>query len=213
MKKRVICATLLGVMALVGCGNKQDANDKNFGMAISQFLDKKGDLCLRPFFMHDKWPVDLSQMDLSLEKKIPTGMAAQMAALVAVGLASQTDVDIAQIGWNGKPTANKIKMKRYTLTDAGKKFYHEKQGVICYGKESFDKVLKWDVPQNFGGVSITNVKYLYKIDGLADWTKNAEIHTAFPYVGEIIEGVSKQGKTQGIKLTNQGWEVLGTLGE
>jgi hypothetical protein len=53
------------------------------------------------------------------------------------------------------------------------------------------------MPQNFGGgVSIINVKYLYKIDGLADWTKNVEIHTTFPYVGKSIIGASKQGKTQ-----------------
>ena len=108
MKKNIICAMLLGAVALVGCGNKQDANEKNFGTAIGQFLDKRGNLCLPPSFMHDKWPVDLSQMDLSTEKTMPAGPAGQMAALAAVGLASHTEVEIDQIGWIGKPTGNKI---------------------------------------------------------------------------------------------------------
>ena len=209
MKKSVICAMLLAAMASVGCGNKQDANDKNFGTAIGQFLDKRGDLCLPPSFSHDKWPVDLSQMELSVEKTMPSGPAGQMAALAAVGLASHTDIEVDQIAWNGKPTGNKIKMKRYALTDAGTKFYHGKPGVLCFGKESLDQVVKWDVPQSFGGALITNVKYLYKIDGLADWAKNAEIQTAFPYIRTMIDGASKQERAQGIKLTNQGWEALG----
>ena len=108
MKKSAICATLLAAMASVGCGNKQDANDKNFGVAIGQFLDKRGDLCLPPSFTHDKWPVDLSQIELSMEETMPSGPAGQMAALAAVGLASHTEVEIDQIGWIGKPTGNKI---------------------------------------------------------------------------------------------------------
>ncbi|MBC7489255.1 MAG: hypothetical protein H7240_03970 [Glaciimonas sp.] len=209
MKKSVIYAALLAAIASVGCGNKQDANDKNFGVAIGQFLDKRGDLCMSPSFTHDKWPVDLSQIELSMEKTMPSGPAGQMAALAAVGLASQSDIEVDQIAWTGKPTGNKIKMKRYALTDTGKKFYHEKQGVLCYGKESLDKVVKWDIPQSLGGALITNVKYLYKIEGLADWANNADVQAAFPYIRTMIDGAGKQEQAQGIKLTNQGWEALG----
>jgi outer membrane murein-binding lipoprotein Lpp len=30
MKKRVICAVVLGALVLAGCGSKQDVNEKNF---------------------------------------------------------------------------------------------------------------------------------------------------------------------------------------
>lgn len=94
MKKRVICTAVLGALVLAGCGSKQDANEKNFGAAISQYLDKKGELCLRL----NKWPVDVTEMDLRMQKTMPTGTAGQMEALAAIGLASGTDTEVDQIG-------------------------------------------------------------------------------------------------------------------
>lgn len=220
MKKRVICAAVLGALVLAGCGSKQDANEKNFGAAISQYLDKKGELCLQL----NKWPVDVTEMDLRMQKTMPTGTAGQMEALAAIGLASGTDTEVDQIGmFDNKPTGHKFKVKRYVLTDAGKKFYSEKevtqiglggakkvmQGDICYGKKSLDKVVKWEGPMKFGDYQEANVKYLYKIDGLADWTKKPEFQTAFPYIAQIIDAAGKQEQQGGVKLTSLGWEPKG----
>lgn len=220
MKKRVICTAVLGALVLAGCGSKQDANEKNFGAAISQYLDKKGELCLRL----NKWPVDVTEMDLRMQKTMPTGTAGQMEALAAIGLASGTDTEVDQIGmFDNKPTGHKFKIKRYVLTDAGKKFYSEKevtqiglggakkvmQGDICYGKKSLDKVVKWEGPMKFGDYQEANVKYLYKIDGLADWTKKPEFQTAFPYIAQIIDAAGKQEQQGGVKLTSLGWEPKG----
>lgn len=220
MKKRVIYAAVLGALVLASCGSKQDANEKNFGAAISQYLDKKGDLCLRL----NKWPVDVSEMDLRLQKTMPTGTAGQMEALAAVGLVSETDTEIDQIGiFDNKSTGHKFKVKRYALTDAGKKFYREQeinqiglggskkvmQGDICYGKKALDKVVKWEGPMKFGDYQEANVKYLYKIDNLADWTKKPEFLAAFPDVGQIIEAAGTKEQQGGVKLTSLGWEPKG----
>ena len=59
MKKNIVILAALGTAALTACGSKTDANEKNFGAAMTQYFDKKGDLCLNT----KRWPVDLSEME------------------------------------------------------------------------------------------------------------------------------------------------------
>lgn len=218
--KKTIAIAVLGAVSLTACGSKTDANEKNFGAALTQYLDKKGELCLRL----NKWPVDLSEMDVRLQKNLPTGTAGQMAALEAVGLVSGVDAEIDQIGmFDNKPTGHKFKVKRFTITDAGKKFYREKEvdslgldgpkkvmrGDVCYGKKALDKVVKWDGPMKLGDYQEASVKYTYKIDNLADWTKKPEFQVGFPYAKQIIDDAGKKETQHAVKLTSQGWEAKG----
>ena len=46
MKKNIAILAALSVATLTACGSKTDANEKNFGAAMTQYFDKKGDLCL-----------------------------------------------------------------------------------------------------------------------------------------------------------------------
>lgn len=216
MKKTIVM--LFGVAALVGCGSKQDANEKNFGAAITQHLDKKGELCLNL----KKWPVDVSEMDLRMQKSMPTGTAGQMEALAAVGLVSGVDAEVEERGFGGvgQLTGRKFKVKRYTLTDVAKPFEKQVENEyvgtngkvketltdLCYGKKALDKVVKWEGPMKFGDYQTANVKYLYKIDNLAKWAQKTEFLVAFPYVEKIIEAAGKQEQQRGVKLTNLGWE-------
>ncbi|ALR03212.1 hypothetical protein OY18_13010 (plasmid) [Xylella fastidiosa] len=218
MKKAIGGAVAMTIL-LAGCGRKTDANEKNFGTAVGQYLDKKGDLCLNI----TKWPVDVNDMDLRLQKSMPTGTAGRMAALEAVGLAKSEYTEVQGTGFDGKPTGVKFKVKRYALTDAAKPFERQ-QGVervdlngrtketqtdLCWGKKALDKVVKWEGPMKFGDYQEANVKYLYKIDGLADWAKKPEILAAFPYVGQITEDAGKKEQQHGVKLTSVGWEAKG----
>ena len=218
MKKRVIFTVVLSACVLAGCGSKQDVNEKNFGAAISQYLDKKGELCLGV----DEWPFDVDKRDLEMQKTLPTGKAAQMEALASVGFVSGTDTEVEVKGWFSTK-GQKANVKRYVLTDAGKKFYIEQEaksvgldgvkkimkGDICYGKKSLDKVVKWEGPMKLGDYQEATVKYLYNIDGLADWTKKAEIQTAFPYIVRVIDGAGKEEARGIVKLTSEGWEHKG----
>ena len=217
MKRAVVLGVALIVLA--GCG-KKDANETNFGKAIGQYLDQNGDLCLDM----KKWPVDVTSMDIQLQKSMPTGTAGKMAALEAVGLAKGTDTEIDQIGtFTNKPTGNKFKVKRYVLTEAAKPFEkqreHEYIGVngtvketltdICWGKKSLDKVVKWEGPIVLGDYQEAKVNYLYKIDNLADWAKKPEFQTAFPSVGSTIDNANKKEVSHAVKLTSEGWEAKG----
>lgn len=218
--KKTIAIAVLGAVSVTACGSKTDANEKNFGAALTQYLDKKGELCLRL----NKWPVDVSEMDMRLQKNLPTGTAGQMAALEAVGLVAGVDTEIDQVGmFDNKPTGHKFKVKRYTITDAGKKFYREKevdslgfggpkkvmQGDVCYGKKALDKVVKWEGPMKLGDYQEAGVKYTYKIDNLADWTKKPEFQVGFPYAKQIIDDAGKKETQHAVKLTSQGWEAKG----
>lgn len=220
MKNRIKYATIFGVLMLAGCGSKSDANEENFGVAISQYLDKKGGLCLHL----NRWPVDVTEMDLRLQKSMPNGMAGKMKALEAVGLVSGVEAEVDQIGmFDNKPTGHKFKVTRYVLTVSGKRFYNEKEvnqitfsgvkkimrGDICYGKKILDQIVKWEGPTKFGDYQEAKVIYLYKIDALAEWTKKPEIRAAFPYVAQIIDAAREQEQQGAVKLTSLGWEPKG----
>lgn len=199
------------VAAFSGCSNKQDANEKNFSAAINQFFDKKGDLCLTYF----KWPWDIDQTWGSRDDK-------GLLALKSEGLVSSSDIEIDQATDGKLASGRKIKVKRYVLTEKGNKFSNQKevtrQGFIrtkvmatniCYGKVKLEKIEKWDEPSKYNGMQIANVKYRYKIEGLADWAKNADIQSNFGAITSILNGAEKEQRQQTVKLTNQGWEVIG----
>jgi hypothetical protein len=65
--------------------------------------------------------------------------------------------------------------------------------------------VKWEGQIKFGDYQEANVKYLYKIDNLADWTKKPEFLAAFPYVGKIVEAAGTKEQQGGVKLTSLGW--------
>lgn len=214
MKRIAVLVT--SSILLAACGNKTDANEKNFGAALSQYLDKKGDLCLQ---LKD-WPVEVSEMDLRLQETMPTGTAGQMAALKAVGLVSGVDVERDEMyPFGNKPTGRKFTVKRYTLTEIGKKFYREaevdsfmgtkKAMQLCYGKTALDEVVKWEGPMKFGDFQTVSVKYTYKIDNLAEWANKPEFQVAFPYVKNEIDGIGTKEEQHSLKLTNLGWEANG----
>ena len=83
MKKEVFTAILVAT-SLTACGNKNDANEKNFSAALNEYFAKKGDLCLGAH----KWPIDVTEMEQRVGKAIPGSDASQMTALEAVGLAT-----------------------------------------------------------------------------------------------------------------------------
>lgn len=212
-------AVMVAVGLLVGaCGSKIDANAKNFGAALSQNLEKTGELCLG----QTTWPVEVTEMDVVMAKSIANAKAAQMRALESAGLASSAEAQVEMMGMFGKPTGGSLKVWRYTLTDAGKQYYREKevsvytiagpakamQGDLCYGKQALDKVVKWEGPMKLGDYQEARVTYAYKIENLAGWAGKPEVQQAFPNVRRQMEGVGKGDSQHAVKLTSEGWEAL-----
>lgn len=220
MKKNLALAIVVGAASLTACGSKTDANEKNFGMAMTQYFDKKGDLCLNT----KRWPIDLSEGDLRMQKTLQAGSANQMAALESVGLVKGEDVEVDVMGFmDNKPTGRKTTVRRYTLTDAAKPFAHEKevdsfglagkttekQVDLCWGNKRLDKIVKWEGPMKFGDYQEAGITYTYKIINLVDWAKNPQVQAAFPVIKNILDGAAGKPAKHTVKLTSEGWEPKG----
>ncbi|MBK5071600.1 hypothetical protein I2492_01045 [Budviciaceae bacterium CWB-B4] len=193
--------TALSVISLTACDSPKDASEKNFGVALSQYLEKKGQLCLN----NKKWPVDISEMDISMQKNLPSGRVSQMAALESVGLVKSEDMSVQGTGFNQGVT---LKIKRYTLSDAAKPYLHE-ESRLCWGQRALEKVVKWEGPIVLGDYQEVKVTYLYKIDNAADWASKPEIQNTFPAIKNAIDGAGTRETTHVLKLTNNGWEAKG----
>jgi hypothetical protein len=194
---------ILGVTlsaTLAACDGKSSANDKNFGAAVTQYLEKKGDMCLDPM----KWPVDVYEIDVRQQKLYPDGVAGQMAALEAVGLARGEDAEL--------PGGLKVKARRYTMTDAAKPYLHTNAGQeprLCWGRKSLNKVVRWADPAKVNGHDESAVIYTYKLANVADWARKPVVKEAFPVLGRTVDGERTQKEKLYLKLAPQGWEALG----
>jgi hypothetical protein len=208
---KTVLSLLIGVTlsaTLAGCNSKTSANEKNFGTAVSQYFDKKGEMCLDPV----KWPVDVYEIDVRQQKMYPDGVAGQMAALEAAGLAKGEDMSLPAARVDGMPSGPAMKVRRYTMTDAAKPFLHAqaaRQPRLCWGRKSLRKVVRWADPAKVGDHEESSVIYTYTLSNVADWARKPQIKTAFPVVGQTVDGERTQKEKLYVKLTPQGWEALG----
>jgi hypothetical protein len=185
--------------ALSACNSKTSANEKNFGMTVTQYFDKKGDMCLDPV----QWPVDVYETDQRQRKLYPDGPAGQMAALEAAGLARGEDMELPD---------TKVKVRRYTMTEAAKPYLHASAGRqprLCWGRKSLHKVVRWADPAKVGDHEESSVIYTYKLSNVANWARKPEVKEAFPILGRNVDGERTQKEKLYVKLTPQGWEALG----
>ena len=202
----VLGATL--VASLSACNSKTSANEENFGTAVSQYFDKKGDLCLDPI----KWPVDVYEIDFRQQKLYPDNAAGQMSALESVGLAKGEDVELPGTFVDGKSLGSKVKVRRYTMTDAAKPYLQAKPGKqprICWGRKSLSKVIRWADPAKVGDHEESAVIYTFKLSNVADWARKPQVKEAFPELGRNVDGERSQKEKLYVKLTPNGWEALG----
>jgi hypothetical protein len=208
---KTIISLVLGVAlsaALSACDSKTAANKKNFGITVTQYFDKKGDMCLDPM----KWPVDVYETDLRQQKMFPDGVAGQMAALEAAGLVKGEDMELPGTFVDGKPGGLKVKVRRYTMTDVAKPYLRtdaKQRQRMCWGRKSLDKVVRWADPSKVGDHEESAVIYTYKLSNVADWARKPQVKEAFPVLGRTVDGEHTQKEKLYVKLTPQGWEALG----
>lgn len=216
MGKISLVLATISMVAMAACGSKTDANEKNFGAAISKAMAKDPDVCLAPQI----WPVEVPVVAPRLNPGA-TRNAPQLAALESVGLLSSEDVEVDEPGFFGKST--RTRMKRYMPTLSAKPYYRQKEmvnvtangggekvkgGKLCWAQGSLDKVVKWDLPTKLGDAQETTVAFTYKLANIADWAKKPEVQSAFPEVKKMIDGAGTVQVTTPVKLTSEGWESV-----
>jgi hypothetical protein len=183
--------------ALSACNSKTSANEKNFGAAISQHFEKKGEMCLDPI----EWPVDVYETDMRQQKLYPDNAAGQMSALEAAGLAKGADAQ-----------AGSVKVRRYVMTDAAKPWLRTRPGRkprLCWGRKSLSKVGRWADPAKVGDHEESSVIYTYQLSDVAPWARLPQVKEAFPELGRNVDGERRQTEKLYVKLTPNGWEALG----
>jgi hypothetical protein len=210
MKNNLLCVVVLGTFVLVGCGSKNDANEKNLSEATNAYLVKKGQLCLG---IATKWPVDLQDSD----RGAGNVKGSEMTALEKAGLVRSREAETEVTPLSGTRPVN-TKVLRYELTDDGKKFYQEKEalgligekesrGDICFGQQALDSIIKTEGPITVGDKKEMTLYYTYKIENLAGWAKDPNIQKTFPGIVSTINGAGKTTLNQNLTLTDHGWEA------
>lgn len=205
MIKQLAILAALGCVTLAACGSKTDANEKNFSAALTQYFDKKGKLCLDQSY---GFPVEITEMDMRLQKTVRSGTANQMAALEAAALVK------CEVAGRGK---------RCLPTDAAKPFAREQEAVtwgldgsqkvtrtgFCGGDKALEKIVKWQGPMKLRDYQLAEITYTYKVDNLADWIKTPEVQTAFPGIKSVLDGAGTRESKHTVWLTREGWEARG----
>lgn len=197
----------IAFLFLAGCKNTSAPNAANFTKAINEYLAKYGEVCTA---IGRQFPIDIPMAQSD-------GMGSQLAVLEQAGLVHATDMTAVVHGildsLHGPTSPQPV--KRYELTDEGKKYFETMPGTFgtttgfCYGQKRVDSIEKWTKSEATGGYSQIEVTYTYKIANVPAWATRTEVQQAFPDIGAMVREQSKVPQIAGLELTNKGWEVEG----
>ena len=191
-------------------GGNADANlginAEVLAAGLNTYLAQRGDLCLAK----NVWPIDVTQHEVDVGAR----NALQMPVLERLGLVSST---IAQVEVDDEGTTHRMKVRRYALTEEGRKHYHVRTGTdskaalgdFCAASLSLDKVVGWELVK--GAEPSAVVTYTYRIDA-APWTRDAEAQKVFPMVANVVRGAGTAKLQETFRRTDHGWVAVDLLG-
>lgn len=194
---------LIAVAVLVAaCSDPKVANEKNFKVAIQNYLDAVYPRC---YFTED-FPATISMFDAR-------GAKATFKALTNAGLLSEKEEphEVTEIFGRKKV----VVQPTFHLTEEGKKFYKTDAvktlggktiGGFCLGKATVKEVSQFSEPSDMFGQRISRVNYTYEVSGLPAWTKSSEILSAISALKADVESEKTPvKKLDALVLTNNGW--------
>ena len=181
-------------------------NEESLNLALKKYLNEKGDFCLGKF----DWPINVSEAEFNNGSRD----SIQMPVLEKLGLVSVSDASaLRKIDETDIP----VPVKRYQLTDEGKKFYLEKESFsrlegkavqhshdFCAAKVSLKKIANWQkaIEPTEGEQILVNYTYNLKT---VPWAENPEIQKVFPYLAQLIKGAGQAKLQQQFKLVDGQW--------
>lgn len=139
-------------------------------------------------------------------------------ALVKAGLLTETiKVKQAINSTDNKPVHSTVfDIHLYKFTELGKQTVKDKHisGLLysgaqphafCYGYPQVTQIVNYS-EIHFAGMKAVDVKYNYKLVGVAEWANRPEIQAAFPDIKELLSGGEKVGEIHLVKA-NDGWQA------
>jgi hypothetical protein len=203
--------SIAGLLFMTACKSARNPSTANFTNAINQYLAKHGHACTS---IGRQFPIDIP----ASAPQARYGFGPQLVALQQAGLVSETDTTTVVHGMldalDGSDAPKPV--RQYQLTAKGLKYFQQLPGTfgqtggLCYGQKTIDSVIKWSEPVTMNRRSQSEVTYTYKIVNLAAWAERSDVQQAFPDIGSTVNGTSKATQTVGLRLTDNGWEVVGS---
>lgn len=202
-RKMLTIGVALALLSACGKGDDQKAATReNFKLALDNVLAKRGDVCLAMF----NWPLDLTPAEAGTGSR----HAVQLPVFEKLKLVTSTVVAVPKTGDNPQGV-----IKRYALTDEGRKYYKphaytSRDGVehpsdFCVAHIKSDKVVSWELDQHDAQHPSAIVSYTYQIEP-APWMQDADAQRVLPMVTQVIHGASNGLQMrQGFTLGEQGW--------
>jgi len=199
--------TLTGIAmicALAACSASHDPKAptaENLAPALDEHLAQRGDICLAMF----DWPIDLTEAEAGSGAR----HAIQFPVMEQLGLVHSTIVAVPKSSENPDGA-----VKRFELTDAGRKFYKphpyltrgaEHANDFCVAHLKREKIVDVKVDTSDAKHPMAVVSYTYQID-TAPWMQNADAQRVFPMITRIANGAGGQLQLrQGFTLGDKGW--------
>jgi hypothetical protein len=196
---------LLCLIALGAC--TANANREELTRGMNAYLAKRGDLCLAKY----DWPIDVTPAEFAAGAR----NAVQMPVLQKLGLVGVSEVSV-ETKTDHAVVATKV--KRYQLTESGKKHYlirelrtvtadgskTVRRGDFCVARLSLDKIVAWDPPASDSARKETVVSYTYTVEA-APWLKDPDARRVFPMVDRVVQGARVAQLREAFALTKEGW--------
>ena len=210
-KKYFIAAALISTSTAAWCTNPVEPSQAVLTRALQKYLSQQGNLCLGKF----DWPIDVSQADFQME----TRDAVQMPVLEKLGLVTSTYTSVVR-KQEQEQEEKLVPVKRYDLTEGGKKFYLPKESRtmvggekvehhrdFCAGKLGLKKIVRWDKPTVEGRAAQTTVTYIYSFSA-AGWAHDENIRKVFPMVDRILKGEGSLQLQQSLQRVGKTWVAV-----
>lgn len=202
-------AVLAAVAALGGCHKAGPTADREtFTAGVSDYLTHKGRICF-----DYTWPVDVRPEEHPGNSR----NALQMPVLERLGLTQAAD---AMKEYKTEDETETVKVREYTLTDMGRKFYVEKLAKdahperqsfgLCAATLTLDKVVGWEPPhKDAAGVPQTAVTYTFNIRA-EPWMQDPEAQKVFPMIATLQHGAGTMQLKEAFTVVNGRWQASDT---
>ena len=171
-----------------------------------RYLNTQGNICVGKF----EWPIDVTDGDL----KIHSRDSIQMPVLEKLGLVRSSRATTQRPTEDGPKS---LPATRYELTDAGQKFYLEKDQStrargnsvehhrdLCGAQLSLDKVVSWSKAEDPSDRHVVTLTYTYHAVA-SEWMTDPDAQRAFPMLDRVIKGDGTMQLEERLRLADGAW--------